>query len=208
MVSTVLPIISFAYKTPLNTETMNTYYPVVTLDMLSGTLNANRHKIILKLIGDVEDRTRSSDAVISAEMISEYATDYRENFFDGVRVREDMLRYLHFYAIGEDENPKYGEQDELSAMLDANLWSERQDDEKKVAELIRYSSINKETAYIIGFIVIMCQVMKRTLEIRKNIILTIENPFENVLRLRRFAELLTLLTKDHSGFIETVNKKL
>lgn len=186
---------------------MNAHYPVVTLDMLSGTLNATTNKVVLKLIGDKEDRTKSSDAFVSAEIIAEYAANYRENFFDGVRVREDMLRYLHFYAIGEEQDPQYGDQDELSSLLDANLWSERQGDESKIAELIRYSSINKETAYIIGFILIMSQVMTHAKDKMKNITITIENPFDNVLRKRRFAELLNLLTKDHSGIFETVKNR-
>jgi hypothetical protein len=189
-----------------NQNKMNTHYPVITLETLSGALNANTDKIVLKLIGDKEDRTKSSDAVVSAEIISAHATNYRENFFDGVRVREHMLRYLHFYAIGESESPKYGEQDELSALLDANLWSERQDDEAKVAELIKYSSINKETAYIIGFIIIMCQVIPHARDNRKNLVLTIENPFEKVLRRRRFAQLVTLLIEDHSGFMKQLKE--
>jgi len=207
MVSTVLPIISFDYKSQPQPNTMNTNYPVVTLEMLSGAaLNANVGAIVIKLVGDREDRTKSSDAVVSADMISEHAANYRENFFDGVRVREDMLRYLHFYAIGEEEFPKYGEQDELSALLDANLWSERQDDEAKVAGLIKYSSINKETAYIIGFIIIMCQVIPHARDNRKNVTLTIESPFEQVLRRRRFAELVNLLIEDHSGFMKSLKE--
>lgn len=186
---------------------MDAFYPVVTLEDLSGELNSNVDKIELKLIKDKLDPTNISYAVATAEKIAEHATNYRENFFDGVRVREDMLRYLHFYSIGEDETPKYGNQDELSAMLDANLWSERQDDEAKIAELIKYSSINKETEYIIGFVLITKQVLEYVTENIKNVVLTLESPFDQVLRANRFSKLLGLLIEDYSGILKKINKK-
>lgn len=186
---------------------MDAFYPVVTLEDLSGNLNNNVEKIELKLIKDKTDPTNVSYAVATAGKIAEHATNYRENYFDGVRVREDMLRYLHFYIIGEDDTPKYGNQDELSAMLDANLWPERQADEAKIAELIKYSSINKETEYIIGFVIITKQVLEYVTENRKNVVLTLENPFDQVLRTNRFSKLLGLLIEDYSGILKSVKRK-
>lgn len=185
---------------------MDANHPEITLETLKGTFTRSTDVMCILLAGGEETDPQTA-GIISHQIVLAQAENYRQNYFDGVNVREDMMRYLYFYFFQDDKEPKYGNQDDLSVMLDKTLWSERADDEHRVAQKIKYSIVNEEAAYIIGFVLIVTSMMKIAREQTKTIKLEIEEPFFYIDQIGRFTDLLTLIIADGDGIISKTETK-
>lgn len=178
---------------------MDTTKPALSLDMLKGTVDHNVRTMSLVLQGG--DDSPEVVGVIDHTLISNYTDNYRQNFFDGVNVSEEMMRYLYYYYFQLDKEPRYGNQDELAVMLDRNMWGDRQADEHRVAQKIKYSVVDDQCSYIIGFILVVTSIMETVQKDRRTVRLEIEEPFEYIDQPDRFVDLLTLIITDHNGVI-------
>lgn len=186
---------------------MDAKYPEITLEMLKGTLKHSTGIVEIQLLGGGGLDTQETVGIVSHMMVVAQAENYRQNFFDGVNVKEDMMRYLYFYFFQDEKEPKYGNQDELSVMLDKSLWGDRSADEHKVAQKIKYSIVDEEAAYIIGFVLIVTSMINTAKTQEKNIRLEIEEPFHYIDQIGRMVDLLNLIITDCSGLISKTEQQ-
>lgn len=173
--------------------------PEITLESLK--VEQTQDVAILSIILDGEGigDTDENIGVVTPERRKQQADLFRRDDFDGVMVRPDVYRYLHYFYLEVEQQPLY-EENTLHTLMESGII-----DGDEITDLVKYSVNNGETAQLLGFILIFNDMLATARERRMTIKLIFENPFfQMVERPQRFLDLITLMTRDAGAIIKQV----
>lgn len=146
-------------------------------------------------IGDTDDNI----GIVTPERRKVRADLFRRDYFDGITVRPDVYRYLHFFYLEEDIEPLYQDAQIVYTLLQSGLIVD-----STIPEYVKYSVTNEETAQLLGFILIFTEMLEYAREKRVTIKLVFEEPFAHIVHTSRLLDLIGLMIRDEKAFVKQI----
>lgn len=173
--------------------------PEITLESLKVERTQDVAILTIILDGEGIGDTDENIGVVTPERRKQQADLFRRDDFDGVMVRPDVYRYLHYFYLETGKIPIY-EEETLHTLMQSGIIGG-----DEITDLVKYSVNNEETAQILGFILIFNAMLAETRERRMTIKLIFESPFHRIEGYpQRFLDLILLMVGDAGAIIKQI----
>lgn len=174
--------------------------PEITLGSFNIRQTEGVGKLNIIIDGAGTGDTDENIGVITPERRKQLADVYRRDYFDGVHIRLDLYRYLHYFYIDEDM-PAYYNVNHVQELYDMGVIGPDNPEYMQILTQVRYSVTNQEMAQLLGFILISTDMMSLAKEKGITVKLVFENPLHQIGNPHKLLGLLEIMRADAQGVI-------